>query len=216
MGVNDNLQLVIEVDVTKANAEIKSVNSALAGIGSEGQRSGALAGNGLTQIERSAISTHAKLRLLTSEFGIHLPQSIVKMVSEVSSLQKVINIAFAATSVYVLARALAEVPELFDKIIEKVTGWDDAAKKAYQSQIDLNHKAIEATYELAKAQRELNEVGLKGVELAATRQANTLADFRAQADLATKIQRELNTLAAERKRLEATKEPALQIGRAHV
>src|SRR5581483_3153142 len=78
-----------------------------------------------------------------------------------------------------------------------------------QSQIDLNHKAIEATYELAKAQRELNEVGLKGVELAATRQANTLADFRAQADLATKIQRELNTLAAERKRLEATKEPAL-------
>jgi hypothetical protein len=93
--------------------------------------------------------------ILKDTLGIHLPRELTKIIAQSRLVGPALATAFSGVAIFGFIAALGQLPALFDKLKEKVTGWDEASQKAYANFLENNRKAVE---DLTKFQAKLAEI----------------------------------------------------------
>lgn len=138
-------------------------------------------------LAKSKESAHAFGEVL----GIKLPGFVRGFIAESEHIGPALNAAFSTVAVVGLIQVLIEIPEIFDKMIEKVTGWDETSKKAYASFIDSNNAARMAVLDMAaatdKAWGKDAEDSIKRVSQEITEQEKLLRELRQEMEGTTML-----------------------------
>jgi hypothetical protein len=142
---------------------------------------------------------------LGEEIGLHVPRFVQSFVAELGGVGPALASAFSVIAVVGLAQVLSEIPELLDKGIEKLHGWDAEAKKAFseatRDAIGFQHEQVLLNEQIAK----VGLIGKSGPEKAALElqiMASTTAELKQLQDQYNHAleQAELPTTGYEAKR----------------
>jgi hypothetical protein len=123
------------------DSEIKRTTNNIRVMGEEGNRAGKKVRGGMQDADKSVLTTKDNAKLLTQEFGIHMPKAMLKVISHSELLGGAINavssglIALGAAGIIVnMAR---EVYDLYEK-------WLDVGSAAREYQEELKKQKAEA------------------------------------------------------------------------
>lgn len=112
------------------------------------------------KISYSFIDANLAARALGNTIGVHLPREITRLLAESATIGPVLAASFHVVALFGFIEILKQIPEMFDKMKAAVTGWDDAAKKAYEHQIDLNQRYLRALQDIELEQvKALEQMG---------------------------------------------------------
>lgn len=138
----------------QANAELQklAVNS---------RNSGAAFDVLSTQTKHSTNSFHEAREAshaLGEQLGIAMPRYVSSFLASSALIGPALSAAFSTIAVIGFVQVLLELPEAFKKLEGAVTGWDEAAKKAYDDVIKKNDEAVAAVERLKFAQIDLKKI----------------------------------------------------------
>ncbi len=97
----------------------------------------------VNKLEHSIGDAHGAAIGLEQMFGIHLPRSVTRFLAESDKIGPILAGAFSGVAILGMIQALDQLPALFKKLEGAITGWDDAAKKAFDHQLDQNRQLIQ-------------------------------------------------------------------------
>ena len=160
--MSEPLKIQVIVDGSQVNAGMANVMSdveASAGKAAEafGELNDATEKSGYSMME----ARHSIMGV-GEEIGVHMPRFVSTFISHLGGIGPALAAAFAPVAIIGLIQVLSEVPAKFDEIIDKLAGWDEAARKAFDSQVALNHQIVEAAKALKLEEISNDEAGLKG------------------------------------------------------
>lgn len=126
-----------------------------------------------TQVQLEALSTsHVRvgntskeareaIRGMGEELGLHMPRFISSFITEIEGVGPALASAFSVVAIVGIVEMVAEqLPKAYDKLVEKITGWDKEAQAAYKNQIKENEdyiKILEEAYQVQLKIRHLSE-----------------------------------------------------------
>lgn len=145
----------------------------------------------------SATEARHALHGLGEEVGVHVPRFVQSFVAHLGTVGPILAAAFTPIAVIGLVQVLSEVPDAFDKIIDKIAGFDKEMKRSFA---DATKEVVEfqrENVELAKAMREVELVGKEGPEkarLALEIQKKTTKDL---GELLGEYQKEIRATTSE-------------------
>src|SRR5262245_2632239 len=82
--------------------------------------------------------------ILKDTFGIQLPRELTKILAQSKLIGPALSTAFNGAAVLGFISAAGQLPALFDKMTEAITGFWEASKKAYSDFLSENAKALDA------------------------------------------------------------------------
>lgn len=191
------LQLQIDVRNDAANVSIRETNAALGGIGPAAESAGRRASGGIDRMGYSTKEAREAMRGLGEEIGLHIPRFISSFVTQLGGVGPALAGAFSAVAVVGMIQVVSELPDVFDKLIGKITGWDETAKKAYDHFADENRKAIGDLESLREKQEAVGLIGLKGTSKLARERELAQGEIVRATERMAELQRENSKLASE-------------------
>jgi hypothetical protein len=129
-------------------ADGKQLQGSLDGVGANGKKA-------MENLRGSSREASESIRLVSELVGVEMPRAVSNFLSKSELIGPAMKAAFSTIAVVGLIDVLLKVPEAFEKISEKLTGWDEKARKAFEGQIELNQKYIDSLRAIADAQVEL-------------------------------------------------------------
>ncbi|HXB74014.1 MAG TPA: hypothetical protein VNY05_37595 [Candidatus Acidoferrales bacterium] len=143
-------------------------------------------------------STHA-IHALGDVIGLRMPRMVRGYLSSLEGVAPIMSMAFAPLMVIELIRSLEGLPEVIEKGINKLRGWDAEAKRTWETDIALAYKlrdAIDsANISLAAKQGTVGKSGM----------AKITADIQANAQALVMARDRLKEYKKEHEGAEATK-----------
>jgi hypothetical protein len=120
-------------------------------------------GTGVGNLTGSFTENRIAAQGLAYDLGIPLPRAATTFIAEIGGIGPAMALAFAPIAVIGFIEALRRVPVEYDKLIGAVTGWNEAAKKAYTEELSENEKYIALLEKTLNLQHQM--AGLKGSDL---------------------------------------------------
>ena len=157
-----------------AERRVESINERTAAQFNETAAAGTEAGYSMREARGSA-------RLLAEELGVSLNRELASSISRSEILGPILAKAFSVIAVLGFAEVLAGIPDAIEKIIGKLTGWDEEAKKAYEEMVRGNLEVMAQNRELEAQEARTAAVGLEGSRKYAAELKNTQNELRASA-----------------------------------
>jgi hypothetical protein len=90
--------------------------------------------------------------LLKHELGIEMPRALTNLIAQSQTLGPLLTASLSAVAAVSLIQVLTQIPEIFQSMIGAVTGWNEHAQKAFETQIDLNKKYVDLLKEAEQTQ----------------------------------------------------------------
>lgn len=135
---------------------------------------------------------------LGNVLGVHIPRALVHLAAESKALGPILSGAFSGVALLGFIQVAEQIPELFKKINEAVTGWDKESQKAFERQKGLAEEHLDLLRDIQLqiiANKEA--LGQIGSVQAAREEANVARE---------RLQREQTFLANLQKELQQRKE----------
>lgn len=196
-------QLILQIGVTGAGAIPAAMEEARQAVQQSTtemqvgfQQAGTSSQAAAAKMEYSMTEARHAIRGAGEEIGVSMPRFVSSFVSSLPVVGPALAAAFSTIAIIGLIQVLAQVPGAIEKIIGKLSDWDDAAKKTYEDQIRLNRTIVEENLAAADQQRRTNEIGLQGTAKFAQEQQNLAAHLKEVAAQAAVDQRTINQLQA--------------------
>ncbi len=98
--------------------------------------------------------------ILKDTLGIELPRELTKLIAHSQLLRPVLSAAFSGVALFGFIAAARQIPELFDQLLEAVTGWDEKAKKAFENVQEYNRKTVERLEDLKAKLIEISTISI--------------------------------------------------------
>jgi hypothetical protein len=146
---------------------------------------------GADELGYSVREARGSARLLADELGLHLNRELANTLARSEVLGPLLEKAFNIFAVVGFLEVLGEVPEAIDKIVGKLSGWDEAARKAYEGIVKENLKAVEQNLDLEQSADRAATVGLEGSKKYAAEQANLQKELHSSALQAGELQQQV-------------------------
>jgi hypothetical protein len=102
------------------------------------------------------------LALMGDELGVKMNRHMRGFIADLPVVGSLLSSAFSVFAVVGLIEILDRVPEAIDKIVEKLSGWDAAAKKIYDHNVQINQQYVKFLDEVTVKQLHFSETGLTG------------------------------------------------------
>ncbi len=131
-------------DLTKIKRESSTLANSLKGLGDPLKGFGEDAKRAGDMTSRAMMEARESVQLLSEGIGVHLPRSLTKFIADTKGLGPILAGAFSGLAVVGLISQLEQLPRLIDNMTEAITGWGEAAKKAYETVLEGNRKALDA------------------------------------------------------------------------
>jgi len=145
MGVDASaVQISIKVVDANSGAAISGVEQNLTRLGAAGATSGAQVRKSLEESGAAALSTREKTRLLTEEFGIHIPRAMQAMIAQSAAARGALN---AVGSALMGIGAIQIGAMVFTALI-------DGSEKLWHNVLNINQAMEDYNAELEKAKLE--------------------------------------------------------------
>lgn len=181
----DDSQIVLRIVVDGANAIPVAMGEASTAVKASTtemetgfQAAGLAAETAGGRMEYSMTEARHAIRGVGEEIGIRMPRFVSSFLADMPRVGAAMAAAFSTIAIIGLLQVLAEVPEAIQKIIGKLSGWDEEAKKVYAEQIALNHQIIDENIKAADEERRFNEIGLTGSAKLVQEKANLAAHMK--------------------------------------
>jgi hypothetical protein len=105
---------------------------------------GGKAAKSLEALPQHFENAHITAQSLERQIGFELPRAVGTFLAESSVIGPVLSAAFSTVAIIGFAQALAQIPEIYDRMQGAVTGWGAASRKAYADLlVDNMHSADE-------------------------------------------------------------------------
>lgn len=133
------------------------------------------------------------------EMGVTGNRALSRLIAQSSTLGPIFAAAFPVIGAIAAVQVISMMIDKIKEVSEEMAGWDKRAQKTYEDMAQASRAAIDQQRELAKAMREVQEVGLGGTGKASLVVKNQAADTKDWANAAAEAQHQLNRLNAEAK-----------------
>lgn len=146
---------------------------------------------------------------LGQEFGVHMPRALTRFLAQSSTIGPILASAFSGVAAIALISVVSQLTDKIKEGMDAMMGFDEAAKKAYESTIAGSRAAIAENAKLAKQMRDIQSIGITGVPKALASVKDQAAE---QKDLSVRAKEAQETLAKLNAELSSSAPKVLESG----
>lgn len=138
--------------ISTQKAAVKEFTSTTDGLVKSFSNAGAATEEFGKRSEGSTREAQLALKQLGRMFDIEIPRALEHLIAESATLGPALNAAFSSVALLGFIQIAMQLPALFTKIKEAVTGWDEAAQKAFENQLELNKQYLKVLHDVESQQ----------------------------------------------------------------